>query len=324
MYRIGEFKEVFERQEAAQKVIFSDSESSSLHITNERDIDNVELSTLPGIHAFADRALLGMLKSFAGINRDKSIKEWEKDYRLGAGVGAYSVELSFGMDAGWAMEGAVGSSYKIDATYLSPHVNMASRMMAASNQYNLSVLFSENVANILSKEARDVIRHIDTVTVKGSSKPIKVYTYDAREKGNDFFLNERSDKDADKEASKYSPSIWKTDADLRDMRSHITQEFLTIYNTALSQYLNGSFEDAIISFREANELMITSVIEDGKIPNASVLGYKLLDPDSVDEEVRYLRKELGDGPCQTLIAFIESNGVKKPKDWKGYRKLTSK
>lgn len=30
--------------------------------------------------------------------------------------------------AGWAIEGAIGSEYKIDASYLSPHVNMASRL----------------------------------------------------------------------------------------------------------------------------------------------------------------------------------------------------
>jgi hypothetical protein len=32
------------------------------------------------------------------------------------------VEMIFGLDAGWAVEGAVGSEYKIDATYLSPYV----------------------------------------------------------------------------------------------------------------------------------------------------------------------------------------------------------
>jgi class 3 adenylate cyclase len=35
--------------------------------------------------------------------------------------------MAFGLHAGWAIEGAVGSSHKIDATYLSPHVNLAAR-----------------------------------------------------------------------------------------------------------------------------------------------------------------------------------------------------
>lgn len=35
---------------------------------------------------------------------------------------------------GWAIEGAIGSEFKIDASYLSPHVNMASRLEAATKQ----------------------------------------------------------------------------------------------------------------------------------------------------------------------------------------------
>lgn len=324
VYRIGDCQEVFERHSAAKNVIFSLGGKKSAPVVNENETENVQLSSLPGINTFADRALLGLLKSFAGIHREKSIKAWENDYRLGAGVGAFSLGMSFGMDAGWAMEGAVGSSYKIDATYLSPHVNMASRMMAACKQYNLTILFTENVADLLSTEANNVIRHIDTVTVKGSSEPVRVYTYDARHNGNDFFLHKRSEKDADNDAMNCSSSIWKTDADLREMRSHITPEFLNSYQTGLSQYLNGSFEDAAKSLRHANELMIESVIDDGKIPNASALGSKLLDPNSTDEEVLYLRKEFGDGPCQTLIAFIERKNFQKPTDWRGVRKLTSK
>ena len=35
------------------------------------------------------------------------------------------------------MEGAVGSKHKVDATYLSPNVNMASRLEAATKQYGV-------------------------------------------------------------------------------------------------------------------------------------------------------------------------------------------
>ncbi len=42
--------------------------------------------------------------------------------------------------AGWAIEGAIGSEFKIDASYLSPHVNMASRLEAATKQVCALVL----------------------------------------------------------------------------------------------------------------------------------------------------------------------------------------
>lgn len=36
------------------------------------------------------------------------------------------------MHIGWAIEGAIGSELKIDASYLSPNVNLASRLNAVS------------------------------------------------------------------------------------------------------------------------------------------------------------------------------------------------
>jgi class 3 adenylate cyclase len=44
----------------------------------------------------------------------------------------YSVKMSFGLHVGWAFEGAIGSDFKIDASYLSPNVNMASRLEVAT------------------------------------------------------------------------------------------------------------------------------------------------------------------------------------------------
>ena len=39
-----------------------------------------------------------------------------------------------------AIEGAIGSEFKIDASYLSPNVNMASRLQAASPQFGVHLL----------------------------------------------------------------------------------------------------------------------------------------------------------------------------------------
>ena len=54
------------------------------------------------------------------------------------------VRMGFGLHVGWAIEGAIGSEYKIDASYLSPNVNMASRLEAATKQFGTSILMSED------------------------------------------------------------------------------------------------------------------------------------------------------------------------------------
>ena len=51
------------------------------------------------------------------------------------------------------IEGAIGSIHKVDASYLSPHVNIASRMCAAAAQFGKSILMSSVFYNLLSKTA---------------------------------------------------------------------------------------------------------------------------------------------------------------------------
>jgi class 3 adenylate cyclase len=51
--------------------------------------------------------------------------------------------MGFGLHAGWGIEGAVGSLQKVDATYLSPHVNMAARLETSSKQYGVPLLASQ-------------------------------------------------------------------------------------------------------------------------------------------------------------------------------------
>lgn len=342
VYKIGAVKEVIEKLEQAEAVIFSrrttkvrrrrsrratsDTKRASASSTLTRTpanrmsgshLDSIDLSSLPGMRAFTDRALLGLLKTFVGIHRDKTILEWNDDFRLGAGVGAASVNLSFGMDAGWAVEGAVGSEYKIDATYLSPHVNMASRMMSATKQYGVHFLLSERVQKLLSENAKGTLRHLDTVTVKGSSVQQKIFTYDAKVR-HDFFLYSRTESQADLDAERYSTSIWHTDQDLCAMRSHVSDEFIASFTQGRDEYLAGNWPQAIELLSQADNLMYESQMEEGyEVPDVS---YRTFNNSDDREELQ----DSGDGPCRNLIGYMKSRGGVAPKNWVGYRALTNK
>jgi len=78
----------------------------------------------------------------------------------------------------WSIEGAIGSKHKVDASYLSPNVNMAARLESATKQYGVSILMSGDFASLLSPEIRDKCRQIDAVLVKGSSQPMPIWTID--------------------------------------------------------------------------------------------------------------------------------------------------
>jgi class 3 adenylate cyclase len=86
--------------------------------------------------------------------------------------------MGFGLHVGWAIEGAIGSEYKIDASYLSPNVNMASRLEAATKQFGVDFLLSEDLYELLTPEMKEFCRNVDRVTVKGSEKPVRLYTVD--------------------------------------------------------------------------------------------------------------------------------------------------
>lgn len=48
--------------------------------------------------------------------------------------------------------GAIGSQYKIDASYLSPNVNISARLEAATKQYGTTLLISGSFVAKLSQE----------------------------------------------------------------------------------------------------------------------------------------------------------------------------
>lgn len=80
---------------------------------------------------------------------------------------------------GWAIEGAIGSAdHKIDACYLSPHKTIADRIESLSSYYDMQILVTESLYNLMSLKARNTLRKIDVIVMKESKEPRGVYTFD--------------------------------------------------------------------------------------------------------------------------------------------------
>ena len=126
----------------------------------------------------ADVSVLSYLKIIAKLNKYRHIVDYNNNEEMSQRVSDYKVKMGFGLHQGWAIEGAIGSFFKIDASYLSPNVNMAARLMAASKQFGVDLLISGHLRDILSHPIQQVCLEIDTVTVKGSIKPMRLYTVD--------------------------------------------------------------------------------------------------------------------------------------------------
>uniref|UniRef100_A0A0G4FMQ5 Guanylate cyclase domain-containing protein n=1 Tax=Chromera velia CCMP2878 TaxID=1169474 RepID=A0A0G4FMQ5_9ALVE len=80
----------------------------------------------------ADMSVMAFLKIMAAINRSSVLAQYRTNKALCNRIPNYKVKMGFGLHVGWAIEGAIGSKFKVDASYLSPNVNMASRFSVYS------------------------------------------------------------------------------------------------------------------------------------------------------------------------------------------------
>lgn len=79
---------------------------------------------------------------------------------------------------GWTIEGAIGSESKIDACYLSPHLQASYKILELTDFFDQQILVTESVYNIMSLKARNTLRKIDVVTMQEIKEPVGIYTYD--------------------------------------------------------------------------------------------------------------------------------------------------
>ena len=97
-------------------------------------------------------ALFAFLKVINNINKYTHILKYNKNKKLKKVIQDYKVKMGFGLHTGWAIEGAIGSYFKIDASYLSPNVNMAARLESSSKQYKVPILVSGDFYEVLTPE----------------------------------------------------------------------------------------------------------------------------------------------------------------------------
>ena len=217
----------------------------------------------------------------------------------------FKVKMGFGLHQGWAIEGAIGSNHKIDASYLSPNVNMAARLEAATKQYGVSLLISGFIHDMFTDEIKLLCREIDTVTVKGSIVPVKFFTVDIdteqlKEKKDSLhsFSHHDRKKIRDKEkklllerianGKQSTWDLYARDKDFKSLRHSFDRHFAKKFGEAYRRYIRGDWATA--------EDMLSQC----------------------------LKMSPKDGPSLTLKAYIEELNGTAPITWKGYRELTEK
>mmetsp|Transcript_62685 Transcript_62685/g.197953 ORF Transcript_62685/g.197953 Transcript_62685/m.197953 type:complete len:429 (+) Transcript_62685:2-1288(+) len=264
----------------------------------------------------ADMALASAAKIVAEVSQSRVLAVYRGHPGLLQRLPRYRVQLSFGLHCGWAIEGAIGSELKIDASYLSPNVNVASRLEAATRQFGVWVLASHFMFHLCSPGTAALCRLIDHVTVRGSKQPIRLYTLDldhtrleVKQRGvldrvtrNYFKVRQiRELRKNEKWSDDYR--VWEafgSDADLVAMRSTFSTEFFQRFATAYRNYEAGEW-------MVARDMLFTCRYEG--------LGDSAAGPP--DEWPV-------DGPAVTLLAFMRRSHYSPGSDWPGHRELSEK
>ena len=104
------------------------------------------------MNQLADMSVVSFLKIIAGIKKSRKLEKYKHNPKLNARMPNYSVKIGFGLHVGWAIEGAIGSDFKIDASYLSPNVKISDTLEACTKAYGVPLLLSGDLYDILTVE----------------------------------------------------------------------------------------------------------------------------------------------------------------------------
>mmetsp|Transcript_93782 Transcript_93782/g.146440 ORF Transcript_93782/g.146440 Transcript_93782/m.146440 type:complete len:1057 (-) Transcript_93782:94-3264(-) len=263
------------------------------------------------VSKLGDLAVLAFAKILGAIHRSPVLAGYRAHPGLQQRLGSdHKVSMSVGLHAGWAIEGAVGSEFKIDASYLSPNVKLADSLERATKEYGVSFLTSQAVVRLCNKPVASKTRLIDKVMLAGFTQPLDLYTLDLdidnvridqpiarmfhwpnvreRFRARQFLEAEKQKKfavDHDVAEEAYGQQ------DILEMREIYTFEFLCLFNRGYQNYSQGEWQ---VAKRVLSQ-------------TCTMLGVK-------------------DGPSLALLNFMEANAsafnFAPPEGWNGVRSLS--
>jgi hypothetical protein len=232
--------------------ISSTSSTSSISSTRDKD-EYVDVKTGEG--DIMEKALVSFLKIRGEIKVNDALKNDRTFKQLNQAKSLkYHIKLAYSLHVGWAIEGAIGSLRKVDPCYVSPDVNLTTRLNDASKEYNVQLLMSNHFVKHLNGQLNAECRPVDRVQVKGIEDPVTLYTYQPPEYPDDMTAQDKT-------------------------------TFTTLWLQAFDQYIDGNWEDCRMSVKQCLaihrndgpcQMLLRTIKELGNEPNKPWKGYREL------------------------------------------------
>lgn len=254
----------------------------------------------------ADMSMMAVTTILGAVHRSPTLAQYRAHPCLQQRLGKdCRIHLTSSLHYGWAIEGAVGTEFKIDASYLSPNVSIAETIERATRYYSVSILVSESVVDICSAGMASKCRKIDRVVIRGQPQAMALFSIDLdhtsidvedeycshgrvwtsamRYKAQQRLEVEKKEKWAD---DCHIATLFNDSPDISKMRFRYTVEFFQVFNMGYQNYSLGEWQ-------VARKLLHRT---------RTMLG-------------------LVDGPSNALLLFMGTNDFEPPSDWKGFRPL---
>lgn len=242
------------------------------------------------VESLMDVSLISILLMISRIEVSPKLQKYSNNKRLCQRMPNYKVTLGYGLHCGWAIEGALGSYYKIDVTYLGQHVDIAMKLEEQTKAYKSMILLTSSIHSLMSPKIKKICRMIDKIKFKGQERPLGLYTVDLSLSSLDKANNLRA--------------------------TNLTNKRKKIVNTFIIG--NKSTFDIIRGDREVKKLVWTN--EDFRYTHKQALRNYIIGEWQIAKI--YLMKTLqikkDDGPSICLLKRIHSLEYQSPKNWAGY------
>jgi hypothetical protein len=200
--------------------------------------ENAEKEWEPTI---ADNALTSFIFSTLELQTSPTLKEYRDNKKLMRKFEyPFVPTMSFGLHAGWAIQGAIGSKYKIDASFMSQDVEISTYMRTATESYGVPIIMSHVFYSLLSAKVQKLCRVLDCVKFGNVGKcPISLHTFD-------IACSERI----------LLPSEGKVPfAFIEKVQANVPQDFVNTFNEGVKQYLEGNWSQCEEPFRKTQQMV---------------------------------------------------------------------
>jgi class 3 adenylate cyclase len=120
----------------------------------------------------ADKALLSVVKICIALHYDEYYIEAMTEQARSALLAKLKnrkgpvVQMGFGLHAGRAVQGAIGSQRKIDATYVSEALELAEFLESSTKKYGVKMLMSRSFHDLLHPSNRRRCRKVDQIWIR--------------------------------------------------------------------------------------------------------------------------------------------------------------